>query len=240
MRRTLALLALAAAAGCAADPAPDRARGFAPIVEEDRRVVLFAADGINPDPADAAGLAALARARPLASYGLLLPAEGRAEEASAIAERRAAAIRAALLGRPVVVTLGGDDAPRRGEALVVIQESRTVPVACLGEAEPWRRPFIPGFGGESRRLLLPVGCSSDIALQRQVERSSDLVSGRPMQGGPAGPAARAIERYIFRDEPDGPNGRSAAPVAGQRGESEAAEPAQGAPASPVPEGAPAR
>lgn len=239
MRRTLALLVLAAATGCAADPAPDRARGYTPLVEEDRRVVLFAADGISPDPADAAGLAALARARPLASYGLLLPAEGRAEEASAIADRRAAAIRSALLGRPVAVTVGGDGAPPRGEALLVVQETRTVPLACLGEAEPWRRPFIPGFGGESRRLLLPTGCSTDIALQRQIERPSDLVSGRPMQGGPAGPAARAIERYIFRDEPDGPSGRSSAPVAGQRGESEATEPAQGAPASP-PESAPAR
>ena len=240
MRRTLALLALAAATGCAADPAPDRARGLTPVVTEDRRVILFAADGINPDPADAAGLAEIARARPQAGLALLLPAEGRAEEAAAIAERRGSAIRAALLNRPVATTVGGAGAPRAGEALLVIQETRAMPAACLGEPEPWRRPFLPGFGGESRRLLLPVGCSSDIVLQRQIERPSDLVSGRAMQGGPVGPAARAIERYIFRDEPDGPNGRSAAPVAGQRGESEAAEPAQGAPASPVPEGAPAR
>ncbi|WP_338664505.1 CpaD family pilus assembly lipoprotein [Pararoseomonas sp. SCSIO 73927] len=242
MRPALALLAAAALAACTADPPPDRARGFAPAVEEDRRIVLFSADGIRPDPADAAGLAAIAQARPLARYGVLLPAEGRPEEVTQIAEGRRAAISAALLNRPVASLVGGEGAPGPGLAVVVIQEARTVPTACLGEAEPWRRPFIPGFGGESRRLLLPAGCSSDIALQRQVERPADLTAGRAMQPGPAGPAARAIERYIFRDEPNGPSGRANAPTAGQRGESEATEPgrASGNDTSPTPEPAATR
>jgi len=218
MRHAPLLPVLLALSACYADPPPDRARGFTPFVSEDVRVVLFAPDGIRPAPEDAAGLTAIARARPSATYHVALPAEGRPEDAAAVAERRLVAIRAALLERPVLVTVGGPGAPPRGEARLTVQERLAdVPAACLGPTEPWRRPFVPWFGQEGHRALLPAGCAGDLALRRQVERPADLTAGRAMQGAPATPAARAVERYIFRDEYGEPTGRAPLPNAGRGG-----------------------
>ncbi len=221
MRRFLVLLPLLAA--CAGPP-PGREDGFTTRAVEERRGVAFAPGSAALPAGAGAALGRLAEGAATAEIAL---------SAGPLAAERANALRAAIgrLDAPVRAAVRAD-AVGAEEAVVILRRPVLVPLACLGQGEPWRRPFVPltlrpGAGGQlSSYDLLPPGCAYDTALLQQASNRADLFAGRALTPGTAGPPARAVERWYRRGGPD-PEAQEPATPQLRRGMEETQQPPPG-------------
>ena len=109
---------------------------------------------------------------------------------------------AELLGRPVAaeaVARSLFSGPGRDEGELLLTQPGLVADACSGPPLKVGRTLWV-IGDYSRQELLPPGCAVATALLEQTVDKRDLLRGRFLEPGAAGPMARAAERYLRRND----------------------------------------
>ena len=118
-----------------------------------------------------------------------------------LATLRAARV-AEVLRLPVAAELAGSSwfsGPGRDEADLVLQQPAIVADACASPPVKVGRTLWV-IGDYSRQELLPPGCAVATMLLEQAADRRDLLRGRVLEPGAAGPIARAAERYLRRND----------------------------------------
>jgi hypothetical protein len=92
-------------------------------------------------------------------------------------------------------------------ASLQMHETRLTADACEGAGVAVGRNLWPGDDA-SRQRLMPPGCATSQALLRQVESPADVLHGRALAAGAAGPFVQAIQRYYERNDAGPVNARA--------------------------------
>lgn len=179
----------------------------------------------------------------LADLRAALPPDARVRLALTgdLAVQRAARVEAAL-GRPIVAERVGSGlfgGLGRNEADLVVLTPGIVPDACdQPPARVGRTLWV--IGDYSRQQLLPPGCAVATMIMEQAADRRDVLRGRVLEPGAAGPMARAADRYLRRNDERartgddrGGGGRGA----GEEEQQQQGGPQQGGPGSVAPPGA---
>lgn len=218
-RSRFLLLAPLLLAGCYGDP-PERqnAGQYRLGVTEQHYELAFLPGQADPAPD---GRAALAGLRPVL----------RADTAAVlVADAPLAASRGALvsraLGRSVTVDTRTPFWLGRNEALLVLRQPGIIADACTDAGQPVGRNLWT-FDDYNRQRLLPPGCANATMLLEQAASQRDLLRGRPLEPGAAGPFASAADRYLRRNE-ERPAREERQPGAGETSQERDQGPAQAA------------
>lgn len=214
----LALLAPLLLGGCYGHPAPRGGAADYHVGYTQRLYALaFVPGRADPVPEDRA---ALARLRP----ALRSDASATLVAGGPLAGERASLVSRAL-GRPVALDARTPGRPGLDEAVLVLLQPAIVPDACIGAGQPVGRNL--WTFDDDRRRLLPAGCATAAMLLEQAADRRDVLRGRRLEPGAAGPIARAADRYLGRNDgrPVREQDRSGT---GETSEDQAAGPAQAA------------
>lgn len=118
-----------------------------------------------------------------------------------LATQRAARVEAAL-GRPLeaeVVERSLFSGPGRNEADLILLTPGIVADACTRpNVRVGRTLWV--IGDYSRQELLPPGCAVATMIMEQAADRRDVLRGRILEPGAAGPMARAADRYLRRND----------------------------------------
>ena len=158
---------------------------------EQAYTVTFLPRQADPTPEDRAALTRLRPVLPVAASATLR-ADG------PLAEARASAVSRALR-RPVALDARAPDGSGRDEAVMVLTEAGIVTDACDGAGQPVGRNLWT-LDDDRRQRLLPPGCANATMLLEQAANQQDVLRGRPLEPGAAGPIARAADRYLRRND----------------------------------------
>lgn len=107
----------------------------------------------------------------------------------ALAERRAAAIQAALLRYGIVVGPGPRGAAARDHATISIERY----LVTLPPCPNWSKPASADF---TNTQASNFGCATAIGLAQMVASPADLASGRPLGPAEGTPTVAAVQRYL--------------------------------------------
>lgn len=189
-RARFLLLAPLLLAGCYGyPPQRENAGQYRLGAMEQRYDLAFVSGRADPTPE---GRTALAGLRPAlrANTAAVLVAD------APLADSRAALVSRAL-GRSVTVDTRTPFWLGRNEALLVLHQPGVVADACTGAGQPVGRNL---WTLDDLQRLLPPGCANAMMLLEQAASQQDLLRGRPLEPGAAGPSARAADRYLRRNE----------------------------------------
>ena len=219
--RLVALPLMLGLSACAAEysksEAPDTLRVDG---AESRRELAFAAGSANLSPSE------LRQIDGWVLSGGIRPADRVAIAAAGppgLAEQRAAAISRELLRYGIVTQTTALDKVPANHAIVSVGRFAVTLPTCPNWSQSLSYDFTNAFTSN-------YGCANATNLGLMVASPADLVSGRPLAGGEAQPAAAAVERYLT-DRVKPPPTPTASPFAGGGGGGEAGG---GAPAGGVP------
>ena len=188
----LLLLAPLLLGGCYnTSPMRENAGQYRTGFTEQMYTVAFLPQQAEPTPENRAALDRLRSMLPVVA-STMLRADG------PLAEARASAVSRALR-RPVTLETQVPGELGRDEAVMVLTETGIVADACDGAGQPvGRNLWTPD--DDRRQRLLPPGCANATMLLEQTANRQDVLRGRPLEPGAAGPIARAADRYLRRND----------------------------------------
>lgn len=205
--------------GCYGYPATrESARDYHLGYTQRSYTLAFVPGQADPAPQDAAALAGVRRTL-RADASAVLVAEG------PLAQDRASRVSRAL-ARPVSVDARAASRQGRDEAVLVLLQPAIVPDACTGAGQPVGRNLWT-FDDYTRQRLLPPGCATAAMLLEQAADRRDVLRGRVLEPGAAGPIARAADIYLRRNA-DRPVTGGESPGPGEASEGRDPGPAQAA------------
>jgi hypothetical protein len=191
MRRiAFALPALLTLAGCYGPPERETAQQWHQVTTTQTLALRFVPNGVA---LDTPSLDALTQLRPLIPTGtdVALSTDG------ALASLRAGTV-ALVLGRPVTaLSVAPPTASLEPLGSLGFTRTQLLADSCLDKPQRVGRNLWPGDDAD-RQALLPPDCAVATQIQRQVVAQDDLLQGRPLAPGAAGPYARAVELYYQR------------------------------------------
>jgi len=172
--------------------APPTVSQYRPAMVTPPLALRYAPGAIKPVPDDVVRVRALGGALPAGALPRFIAG-------GPLLSQRAQAMEA-LLDRPVEIQRAGATAADPDSALLVPPAlPAIIATPCQGRGKRLVGDMWPGNDAEQVRLT-PPGCATATAIAAQVVAPEDLLQGRALPPGAAGPFVGAIERYYRRND----------------------------------------